>query len=947
MNVYYREIKVLWIIALLFTHLAAMAQKDVNTKAYQKKGRGLEIPLDPKVKKGVLPNGFEYYILKNAEPKDRMVMYLANKVGSILETDRQQGLAHFLEHMNFNGTTHFPKNELVDYLQRSGIRFGADLNAYTGFDETVYQLPLPSNDPELLKQGLIIMRDWAHGALLEDDEIDQERGVILEEKRQRGGLSSRLQEKTFPMLTNNSRYANRLPIGTEEILKNFKYSEIREFYKDWYRPELQALIIVGDIDEVAIEKEVIRLFSDLKNPSKAPKRNYYTITLTGKNQFLTFTDEEITSTSLQISYKVPAFRVMKSTDYKIALERGLFTQLLNARLGELTRKASTPFLSAGFGSSELLGGLETNSISITPKPGKLKESIYAVYEAFEQVRQYGFTDNELQRAKTNYRTSLERSKAEESKKRSQSYMEEILAYYLKDQPAPGFDYIFPILLKNIETVSLQDIQRHAVMYTDTKNRDMVLTAPENKAKELPNEKQLLAWIDDATKVQPQSYQEDIVGEDLVVDLPAPAKIVDRRQNEGVGSRTILLDNGVKVVMKPTDFMNDEIQITSFSPGGYSLYNLEDFQSAVNATSIVGSSGLGPFDALQLSRYLNGKSVSVSPYINEIGEGIKASTVQKDVKTAFELIHAFFYQTRLDRELIEANLEKSKIGLENRLNNVGTFFSDSITRVLYNNDPRKTGPSEEKIKQINLDRALEIFKDRFADASDFTFVIVGNFNLDEMEQYAAQYLGTLPNLGRKEQFVDNASYPPAKGFDLDIRKGKEEKATVAMAYLGDFNYSDRNSMLMEALSSCINVKLLQRLREKESGVYSINVSPSVSKIPRERFGLNISFTTDPQLVAKLTEAAVDEIEKIRKDGPDQVDVDKFIAEKLLSNQQALVQNGFWLSYLLSTEIDQKDPLRVFSADERLKSITKKELQQLADQYLSAERLFKFVLYPEVP
>ncbi|MDR2282953.1 MAG: insulinase family protein [Sphingobacterium sp.] len=947
MNFYYRKIKTLGTIALLLTQLTVVAQRDVNTKAYLKEEKVLEIPLDPKVKKGVLPNGFEYYILRNVEPKDRMVMYLANKVGAILETDKQQGLAHFLEHMNFNGTTHFPKNELVDYLQRSGIRFGADLNAYTGFDETVYQLPLPSNDPELLKQGLVIMRDWAHGALLEEDEIDQERGVILEEKRQRGGLSSRLQEKTFPMLTNRSRYANRLPIGTEEVLKNFKYSEIREFYEDWYRPDLQALIIVGDIDAEAIEKEVIRLFGDLKNPAQAPQRKYYAIKLTGKNQFLTFTDEEITSTSLQISYKVPAFRVIKSTDYKTALERGLFTQLLNARLGELTRKAGTPFLSAGFGSSELLGGLETNSISITPKPGKLKESIFAVYEAFEQVRQYGFTDNELQRAKTNYRTSLERSKAEESKKRSQSYMEEILAFYLKGQPAPGFDYIFPILLKNIEAVSLQDIQKHASMYADAKNRDMVLLAPKNKANELPGEKQLLTWIDAASKVQPGAYQEEASADNLVVDLPVPASIVERKLDDGIGSRTILLSNGVKVIMKPTDFMNDEIQITSFSPGGYSLYDLEDFQSAVNATSIVGSSGLGPFNALQLSRYLSGKSVSVSPYINEIGEGIKASTVQKDLKTTFELIHAFFYQTRLDRELIEANLEKSKIGLENRLNNAGTFFSDSIARVLYNNDPRKTGPTEDKIDQINLDRALEIFKDRFADASDFTFVIVGNFNPDEMEQYAAQYLGTLPNMGRKEQFVDNASYPPAKGFDLDIKKGKEEKATVAMAYLGDFEYSDRNSMLMEALSSCVNIKLLQRLREKESGVYSISVSPSVSRIPRERFGLNISFTTDPQLVHKLTEAAVEEIEKIRKEGPEQADIDKFIAEKLLANQQALLQNGFWLSYLLSTEIDQKDPLRVFSADERLKSVTKEELQQLAAQYLSAERLFKFVLYPEAP
>lgn len=945
MNFYYKEIRLLGAVALIFAQFTVIAQKDVNTKTYIKADAELEVPLNPKVKKGVLPNGFEYYILKNTEPKDRMVMYLANKVGSILETDQQQGLAHFLEHMNFNGTTHYPKNELVDYLQRSGIRFGADLNAYTSFDETVYQLPLPSNDPELLKQGLIIMRDWAHGALLEDEEIDQERGIILEEKRQRGGLSSRLQEKTFPMLTNNSRYANRLPIGTEDVLKNFKHSEIRDFYNTWYRPDLQALIVIGDINETAVENEIIKLFSDLTVPAKATQRKYYNIKLTGKNQFLKFTDDEVRSTSLQISYKGPAFRVKKAEDYKISLERGLFVQLLNARLGELTRKSNTPFMSAKFGTDELLGGLETHSISITPKPGKLQESIFAVYKAFDQVRLYGFTNKELNSAKVNYYSSLERSKVEASKRTSQSYMEEVLAYYLKGKPAPSFDYIFPILTKNIESVTLVDIQRHSNLFSGSKNRDIVMLAPTNKASELPDERQLLAWIDAANKVVPTPYQEEVMPDSLIVELSTPADIVARVVNEEIGTHTIVLSNGVKVIMKPTDFKNDEILISSFSPGGFSLYPIQDYQSAVNAISIVGSSGLGPFNSLQLSKYLNGKRVSVSPFINEIGEGIKAATVQKDLKSTFELIHAYFYQARLDRDLIASNLEKSKLALENRLNDAGTFFSDSIAKVLYNNDPRKTGPTEDKITKINLDRSLEIFKDRFADASDFTFVIVGNFNTSEMEKYTMQYLGTLPNIGRKEKFVDNGSYPPQKGLSLNIKKGKEEKATVVLAYLGDFEYSDRDNMLMDAMSSCINIKLLQRLREKESGVYGINISPSVSKLPRERFGLNISFTTDPQIVEKLIAATIEEIEEIKSQGPLKEDIDKFIAEKLLENQQSLQQNSFWSSYLLSTEIDQKDPLRVFSINENLKSITKEEIKELANKYLTRDRLFQFVLNPE--
>lgn len=945
-NIFRNSLKIAGTAALLFLQVGAMAQKDVNTKSYvSKKQTELQIPLDPKVKTGVLPNGFTYYIMRNTEPKDRMLMYLANKVGSILETEEQRGLAHFMEHMNFNGTTHFPKNELIDYLQRSGIRFGADLNAYTGFDMTVYQLPIPSNNPELLQQGLTIMRDWAHGALLESEEIDQERGVILEEKRQRGGLSERLQEKTFPVLTNQSRFAERVPIGLEDVLKHFDHKEIRNFYKDWYRPDLQALIIVGDIDVAAIEQKIIQLFSDLEVPADAPVRRQYEIKLTGKNQFLALTDEEITSTSLQIHYKAPEFKVSKDEDYKTAMQRSLFTQLLNNRLSELTRKNSTPYLGAGFGTNELLGGLAAHSLSINPKPGKLKESIFAVYEVFEQVRQFGFTENELKRAKTNYIASLEQSKAEESKRGSDSYLQDILAYYLEEKPAAAFDYLYPILRQNIENVRLADIQQWSSLYMGKKNRDMILLAPKNKTAELPSEKELNSWMKEASKVTPKPYQEELVADQLIVDLPAAGKVVDRTQNDSIGVTTLKLDNGVKVILKPTDFKNDIIQISSYSPGGYSLYDLKDYESAVNATGIVGASGLGPFNSLQLSRYLSGKNVSVAPFINEISEGIKATSTKKDLKTAFELIHAYFYQSRLDKELNQTTIEKSKLALENRENNAATYFQDTVAKVLYKNDPRRTGPTLEKIDQIDLDRAWEIYKDRFADASDFTFVIVGNFEVADMEQYVTQYLGTLPNIARKESFVDNASYAPEKGFDLDVHKGHEDKATVVMSILGDYQYNSKDNMLLTALSECINVKLLQRLREQEGGIYSISVSPSMNKRPRQRYGMHISFTTDPKTAEKLMDAAWEEIEKIKTEGPAQEDIDKFIAERLLGNEQSLRQNDFWLSYLLNSAIENADPNRVLSMDERIKAVNKADVQRIAQKYLTKDKLFRFVLYPE--
>jgi len=919
---------------------AAQKAKPVNSISLHQ-----PIPLDPAIKVGKLANGFQYFILRNNEPKERVLFYLANKVGSLQETDKQQGLAHFLEHMNFNGTTHFPKNALVDYLQKSGIRFGADLNAYTGFEETVYQLPLPTTDPVLLRQGILIMRDWANGALLEDDEIDQERGVILEEKRQRGGLSHRLQEKTFPLLTNQSRYAFRMPIGTDEVLNNFKHQEIRQFHKEWYRPELQALIVVGDIDVNAIEKEIVAQFSGLKNPKNAPRSKSYPIALTGKNQFLAFTDPEVTQSSLQILYKQEARKTRQLSDYKKELAKNFFIQLCNMRLAEQTRKSTTPYLAASLSNSALVGNIETNGIQITPKPDSLQSSINAVYYTLAQIAKHGFSNDELGRLKSDYRSMLIQSLKEYDKTDSKSFMDQILAYYLKGDPAPSFQFLQPILLNALEEIRMSDILQYGKEFEGHQNRDMVLVYNDD-IKVVPNESTLNDWIINASKQAVSTYLEEQLAEQLLPTLPQPGQIVSEQDDQKVGTQTLLLSNGAKVILKPTTLKNDEILLTSYSPGGYSQYALKDFQSATNAVAIVTNSGLGPFNSLQLSRYLNGKHATASPFINEIGEGIKAQANREDLQTAFELVYGYFTVPRLDREINKTNLEKSKLSLKNRQQQATTFFSDSIAAVLYNNDPRKTAPTIKKIEEIDLDRSFAIYKDRFADASDFTFVIVGNFDRAFIDPYIKQYLATLPNIHRRESFVDNGAYPPKVGIQRSIHKGKEEKSTVAMAYLGTYDdYSEYNNLLMDALSSSLTIKLTERLREKEGGIYSISVSPSLAKNPRKRFGMNISFTTAPGQVDNLVAAALEEIELIRRNGPSQEDIDKYIAEKLLSSSQQLQYNGFWLSYLLSSSVDQLDAARIFNESEQIKSITPAKVQALAQKYLEPSHLFQFTLYPE--
>lgn len=937
---------------LFFTLLAISVESLILHPAYAQKTVSKQtlnyqnnIPLNPAIKIGKLANGFQYFIMRNTEPKERVLFYLANKVGSLQETDKQQGLAHFLEHMNFNGTTHFPKNELVNYLQKSGIRFGADLNAYTGFEETVYQLPLPTTDPALLRQGMLIMRDWANGALLEDDEIDQERGVILEEKRQRGGLSHRLQEKTFPLLTNKSRYAYRMPIGTDEVLKNFKHEEIRQFHKDWYRPDLQALIVVGDIDVSAIEQEIVANFSGLKNPKNAPKPKNFPIELTGKSQFLAFTDPEVTQTSLQILHKNEAHKTRQINDYKNAMAKDFFIQLTNMRLAEQTRTSETPFLAASLSNSVLIGNIETNGIQLMPKPDSLQSSINAVYYTLAQIAAHGFTTAELDRIKTDYRSMLHQSLKEYDKTDSKSFMDQILSFYLKDEPAPSFHFLQPLLLKALAEINLADIQYYGKEFQGNSNRDMVLVY-NNDLKDVPSESILTAWINLASKQQVRPYQEQQLTDKLLSALPQPGQIIDESEDKNVGTQTLTLSNGAKVILKPTTLKNDEILLTSYSPGGYSIYPFKDFQSATNAVNIVTNSGLGPFNSLQLSHYLNGKNANASPFINEIGEGIKAQSNQENLKTAFELLYGYFTVPRLDRDINKTNLEKTKLALKNRHQQVSTLFTDSIATILYNNDPRKTAPTLQKIKEIDFDRSFEIYKDRFADASDFTFVIVGNFDRALIDPYIKQYLATLPSLKRKESFVDNGSYPPEQGIIRAIHKGKEEKSTVAMAYLGTYeDYSEYNNLLMDALSSCLTIKLTERLREKESGIYSISVSPSLAKNPRKRFGMNISFTTAPDQVDKLVAAAMEEIELIRKNGPAQEDIEKYIAEKLLRSDQQLQHNGFWLSYLLSSSIDQLDPNRILKEREEIKSINTEQVREIAKKYLKKSNLFRFTLLPE--
>jgi len=910
------------------------------------KKRPANLPLDPAVRTGRLANGFTYYIRHNEEPKNRVIFYLANKVGSILETDDQRGLAHFMEHMSFNGTKHFPKNELVNYLQKSGVRFGADLNAYTSFDETVYQLPLPSDNPELLQNGLQIMRDWAQDATLDPIEIDKERGVVLEEKRLGKGASDRMRQVYFPLILNHSRYADRLPIGVDTVLDNFKSATIKSFYQDWYRPDLQALIIVGDINVDEMEKEVKSKFSDLKNPEKEKPRTTYTVSLTGKNQFISVTDKENRVTSAEMLIKHPEPELRSATDYRNFIIRSLFNEMLSARYAELTRQADPPFISGGAAVTNFLNSLDIYSARVAAKPGELEKGLKAVWRETVRVNRFGFTEPELERAKKNYLSLIEFSFKQKDKTPSNRYVNEYLQYFLKGTAAPGIDEEYRLTQSDLQAITVADINAVCKEYIKPVDRDVLITAPEKEKANLPNQSTVENWLTQVEAESIQPYKDETSKLPFFSHEPVAGKIIKQESDEVLHITTLTLSNGVKVVLKPTDFDSNQVLFNAFAPGGSSLYSDADFQSANYAAALTGIGGVGNYNTSELEKYLSGKQASVGLGISERYELISGGSATNDMETMLQLAYARFTEPRLDKGVADGFINRNKAGLANRANDPNSVFADTVNTVLYQGNVRRTGPSVAKLDQINLDRAFEIYKERFADASNFTFVFIGNFKIEETKPLIEKYLGGLPSTYKGENYKDLGIRSPRGKIEKTVYKGTEPKATVDLIFSGAFDYSAAEKIQLDALKEVLQIRLLERLREDESGVYSPRVSESVIKYPHDaRYSFNISFGCSPKNVEKLIASALDEVNKLKTSGPPQVNVDKYKAEDQRTRETDLKSNIWWMSYLMDNLENQDDLHELGTYDSDVAKVSPASLKIIAEKYLSGENYIKLVLMPD--
>ncbi len=919
----------------------------VSTQIFAQK-LNIPIPNNPAVKVGTLKNGLKYYILKNAEPKNRMELRLVVNAGSVLETDAQQGLAHFLEHMNFNGTKNFPKNELVNFLQKSGMKFGADLNASTSFDETIYQLQVPTDSAKLFERAFQILADWSNYATLDTAEINKERGIILEEERSRGkNAQSRIQQKLLPILFNNSIYARRLPIGKTDIISTFPAEEIVKFYKDWYRPELMAVVAVGDFDVAQVENLITTKFSEIKSPKKAPKRTKYEISASAGTQTYQILDKEIPQSTFQMFSRLPREKTLTQADYRTDIAENLYNQMISTRLQEASKKPNAPFVFGIMGYSPFLAGLDVFQTIVLPKNADgMEAAIKAIIDEQERLKRFGFTKGELERAKKEYMVGVEKGFKEKDKTKSAVFVNGLVQNYLQETSFTNADFRYEFAQKQLETITLEEVNAISDKVIKEENRVGLIVGSEKDKDKLPSEeklKELIAYKNPDLK----PYEDEAVLTPILEKIPEGTKVVSEKKIEEIGVTELVFGNGVKVALKPTTFKNDQISFSASSKGGTSLYNDADYFSADVASTLVSQGGVSKLSDTQLEKALAGKVAQVYTYVGELTEGLGGNTTPKDLETALQLMYAYVTQPRRDDEVVKNFLKNEKELLTNSVKTLTPekVFGDTVTAILYQNHLRRASTKPEDIDKINIDRAFEIYKERFADFSDFTFVFVGSFEVEKIKPLLEKYIGGLPSTKRQESFKDLGISKVKGKVEKNVYKGLEEKASVNLQFNGDFGYTEEELVNLDALAEILDIKLTEKLREEAGGVYTPSIRSSYSKLPKATYNLTISFGCSPANAEKLVKITLDEIAKIKASGPEKIDIEKVTAEEKRSVELQLKENGFWNSYLLDQYSDGEDLTYINRYQSQLiDKISIESVKKAANQFC-AENVAKFVLLPE--
>lgn len=871
-----------------------------------------KIDNDNTIRKGILPNGMTYYIRHNAQTKGVADFYIAQKVGSILEEKRQRGLAHFLEHMAFNGTKHFPGNTLqpgiVAWCESVGIKFGANLNAYTSVDQTVYNISAaPVTREGVIDSCLLILNDWSHELLLTDKEIDKERGVIEEEWRTRrsGMAMQRLSEQAMPVIYAGTKYSDCMPIGNIDIVRTFPYNDLRDYYSKWYRPDLQAIIVVGDINEDKIEEKIKKLFAKIPLPQNPAHRIYYPIGNNEKMILYTATDKEQPTVNFTLYMKrdvTPKQERNTIQNYADDYKTNILRMAINDRLEELSRTKNAPFISASVRSGNffLASTKDAFELSGVLKEGKALEAIQLLVGEVERARANGITIDELKRGKAEMLSYAENDYNDRSNRRNGEFVEQCVQNFLEETPIIEPEKELEIVRKLDKTVTIDDVNELAKTIITNQNQVVTMFGPDKNTFKMPTNSSIENAILKAQKQHYTPYKtQNTLTERLITKLPKPGSIISERTYK-YGYTEFTLSNGLKVYVRPTNFEPDEVNLKLFSLGGKNIYPDSEMPNLTYLMAGATIGGVAQYNDLTLEKMLAGKTATVTPFIDNDTRGMAGTSNVKDTKTLLELVYLYFTQPRKDPQAFKNLMEQQQEFLTNAHVNPMLAYNDTLHKVAYATN-RMASMNKEQLKRVNYNRIMHIYKELFANAANFKLILTGNININKLRPLLCQYIATLPSNNTKETI---GTYEPklvdGKKTYIFHKKQTTPTAITTIVIKGKMEYNNRNELLMDAIGQLLRIVYTEKVREDKGGTYSVQVSGDLQHHPNDEALLRIAFQTDPQKYNDLIPIVYKELEKMATEGPSQQDLDKVKAYELKVYNQVLRMNNYW-EYVLYTDL----------------------------------------------
>ena len=905
------------------------------------------LPMDPLVHTGVLTNGLTYVLRQNSQPQNRAELRLVVNAGSVMEDEDQKGLAHLLEHILFDGTCRFPKQGMTDFLQGSGMRDGVDLNASTRFDDTTYILRIPLDDPKVLDTGLNVLVDWASCATLDPAEMDVERGVIVEEHRVRDlNASGRIEDQFFPALLAGSQYAKRLPIGDMNVVQKASVDALRRFYTTWYRPDLMAVVAVGDFDVAKVEQMVRAKFSAIPARKDAPPRPNFTVPDFAGTRTLVVSDPENPNTMVQLFAKRPPPAWGTVARYRQSVIRDLFFNMLNGRYADLIRAGNAPFSTADAGSSPIVRTLSADLIVAQTTETSTLTALDTLMTELERVRRFGFTNSELTQAKSILLEYYRRAYDNRDTADTTSLVEEYIRHFLTGEDVPGIAVEYQLVNQMLPQITLQDVNQAAQSLTNADNRLLFAATPQKAGLTAPTEAELLAVLKQVAAKQLTPFEEQALPTELMTDIPQPAAVVSQTSISSLGVTALKLANGVTVLMKPTTFKTDEVLFNGVGRGGSSLLPDADVPTARLAGSIVGNSGVGRLSAIELGQLLNGKSVTVSPSIRELSQRIDGSAARATWRRRCNWYTCTSPSPDWTRTPSRSSKTSAATDLTNRDLDPQSALQDTLTKLVYGDSVRWNPVLPlAAIEGLDGNRAFQIYKERFADMSGFTFTFVGNFDVAQLTALAQRYLGTLPGKGAAGEWRDFMPPVPQGIQRRDVYKGSEDRAEALIVFSGGFDATQEQQVQLRLINDVLRMRLTAELRQKLSATYSPSSSTRVDLWPQTRYILAIDFTGPPARTKELLDATYAQIADLRTNGPSATELATAKEQERRSHEGELTQNGYWLSLLTTYSIDPKqDPAVALGLDALVDKVATSDLQTAAGLFLKADQYVQVVLYP---